>query len=61
MQKEIMTIEQVADYIQLSVKSVYKLIKIKKLPATKVLNKWRFHRSLVDKFIFDNSTKKSAT
>ena len=57
MEREIMTIEQVADYLQLSVKSVYKLVKIGQIPATKVLNKWRFHRDLVDKFIFDNQTK----
>ncbi|MDY7034398.1 MAG: helix-turn-helix domain-containing protein [Thermodesulfobacteriota bacterium] len=57
MDKNVMTIEQVADYLQISVKSVYKLVRNGNIPATKVLNKWRFHRDLVDKYIFDGKKK----
>ena len=61
MEREIMTIEQVADYLQMSVKSVYKLVKTKKVPATKVLNKWRFHRDSVDAHVFNTGSQKSGT
>ena len=54
-----MTIEQVAEYLQISVKSVYKLVKSGKIPATKVLNKWRFHRELVDRYVFEVTPTKS--
>ena len=57
MDKDVMTIEQVADYLQISVKSVYKLVRTGKIPATKVLNKWRFHKDLVDKYVFNGKKK----
>ena len=60
MDREIMTIEQVADYLQISVKSAYKLAKAGKIPATKVLNKWRFHRDSIDESVFKNNSQKSA-
>ena len=43
-EKEIMTIEEAADYLKKGKRSVYKLVKDGKFPAKKVLNKWRFER-----------------
>jgi excisionase family DNA binding protein len=47
---EILTVAQVADYLQICKKSVYKLVKKKKLIAFRVMNKLRFTRDSVDKF-----------
>jgi excisionase family DNA binding protein len=59
MQLEIMTVVQVADYLQISKKSVYKLVKDGKLPASKVLNKLRFSKDVVDQFITNNQCGKN--
>ena len=56
MDREIMTVAQVADYLQISKQSVYQLVRQKKLPACKVLNKWRFNKSLVNQWISVNQT-----
>ena len=54
MKREIMTVEQVADYLQINKKSIYKLVKQGKLPASEVLNKLRFSKEVVDQFITNN-------
>ncbi len=41
---DIMTIDEVAQYLQFSKRSIYRLVKSGELPAKKVLNKWRFSR-----------------
>lgn len=40
--KEILTIEEAAKYLSLGTRSIYKLIKTKKIPHKKILNKFRF-------------------
>ena len=40
--KEILTIEEAAEYLSLGKRSIYKLVKLKKIPHKKVLNKFRF-------------------
>lgn len=42
MVKEIMTIKEAANYLQIGKKSLYKLAKEGKIPCKKILNKWRF-------------------
>ena len=54
MKREIMTVVQVADYLQISKKSVYSLVKEGKLPASKVLNRLRFSKEVVDQFLAKN-------
>ena len=48
---EIMTVAQVADYLQICKKSVYKLIKEKKLIPFQFIDTFRFMKESVDKFI----------
>ncbi|MBN2148872.1 MAG: helix-turn-helix domain-containing protein [Anaerolineales bacterium] len=46
---EIMTIEDVADYLRIPVSSAYKLAQQGKLPGQKIGRHWRFYRpSLID-------------
>lgn len=44
----VMTIRDVALYLQLSDSTVYKLVKKGMLPACKIGGTWRFSRKLVD-------------
>ena len=47
---EILTVAQVADYLQVCKKSVYKLVKEGKLRSFRITNKLRFTRDSVDTF-----------
>jgi excisionase family DNA binding protein len=44
MEKEILTIEEAASYLQIGKRSLYKLVKEGKIPGKKILNKWRFEK-----------------
>ena len=52
-EKEIMRIEDVAEYLNCSPGTVYRLIKKSGLPTTKIANKYMFRRDLVDKWFED--------
>ncbi len=54
MEQRIMTVEDVASYLQISKRSVYKLVKEGKLPATRILNKYRFDREKVHSLMGGN-------
>ena len=58
MQREFMKAEEVADYLRISVSSVYKLVRTKQLEATMILNKWRFDKNNVEAYIDENSSKR---
>lgn len=51
MENPILTIEEVARYLKISVRSVYKLAREGKIPSYKVLNKWRFDCREIDKLL----------
>ena len=44
MNKEIMTARQVAEYLQMDERTVYKLARNGMVPSMKVLGQWRFKR-----------------
>lgn len=54
MERRIMTVEDVASYLQISKRSVYKLIREGKLPATRILNKYRLDRENIHSLIREN-------
>ena len=45
MHKEILTIEEAAKLLQISRRSLYKIVREGEIPGRKVLNKWRFERA----------------
>jgi len=47
----IMTVQEVAAYLRLSMATVYKLAQARKIPATKIGRTWRFSRQLVDEWV----------
>ena len=51
MNKEILTIEEAAAFLQIGKRSLYRLVKDGKVPGKKVLNKWRFERESLKAWI----------
>ena len=54
--REVMTIDQVADYLQVSTRSVYALAGEGDIPAAKVAGQWRFLKTAIDRWLDDLST-----
>lgn len=48
---EIMTIEDVAEFLRIPISSVYKLAQEGRIPSQKVGRHWRFHRPTLTKWI----------
>jgi excisionase family DNA binding protein len=48
---EILTIKQVADYLKVTERTIYRLAAAKKIPAFKVGGTWRFRRVDIDGWI----------
>ena len=49
--KEVMTLEEVAEYLQVSQKSILRMAQTGKIPAAKVASQWRFMRSVIDDWL----------
>ncbi len=54
---EILTIKQVADYLKVTERTIYRLAAAKKIPAFKVGGTWRFSRADIDSWIKQQSTQ----
>jgi len=48
---EIMTLQEVADYLGLHYLTIYRLIQERKIPAAKIGGSWRFRRDVLDDWI----------
>lgn len=55
MPEQLLTLEQVAKYLNVDKFTVYRLLNDKQLPAFKVGNQWRFKRSLIERWLIKNS------
>jgi excisionase family DNA binding protein len=55
MTREMLTTKEIADYLSINEKQVYRLIKEKKIPATRITGKWLFPKNLVDEWIMANA------
>jgi SOS regulatory protein LexA len=51
MTQDILTIDEVADYLKVNIRTVYRMLKAQEVPAFKVRNQWRFKREDVDVWI----------
>jgi nitrogen PTS system EIIA component len=47
---DIMTIEEVAEYLKLKPQTIYTWAQEKKIPAAKLGKEWRFKKSIIDKW-----------
>jgi excisionase family DNA binding protein len=57
MEKEILTIEEAAAYLQIGKRSLYKLVKEGNIPGKKILNKWRFEKESLKEWIREGFQK----
>jgi len=48
---ELMTVEEVADYLRVTKKTIYRLLRQGKIPATKVGHQWRFNKDSIDEWL----------
>ena len=48
---ELMTVQEVADYLRVTKKTIYRLLRRGKIPATKVGNQWRFEKTSIDEWL----------
>jgi putative molybdopterin biosynthesis protein len=55
MAKEMLTTKEVAEYLSINEKQVYRLIKEKKIPATRITGKWLFPKGLIDEWVMTNA------
>lgn len=55
---EVMTIKQVAAYLQIDAQSIYKMAQRDKIPCAKIAGQWRFKRSMLDQWLTQKITKK---
>ena len=54
-----MTIRNVARYLALSEKTVYRLIQNGGIPAVKIGGQWRFDQKILDDWLLEQSLKRS--
>jgi excisionase family DNA binding protein len=51
MEKEVFTIKEAAEFLQLSNRSLYKLVRGGVIPGKKILNKWRFEKESLKRWL----------
>ena len=54
MQKEIMNVSELAEYLGVSRSKIYKLIRDKKIPASKIGRQYKFSKQVVDAWLKEN-------
>ena len=56
-QDDIMTMDELAEYLKISKSTLYKLATENKLPGQKIGKRWRFHKDAVDEWIKKQPTR----
>jgi len=51
MDRDILTIEEAANYLRIGKRSLYRLVNEGKIPGKKILNKWRFERESLKQWV----------
>jgi excisionase family DNA binding protein len=57
---ELMTLEEVANYLRVTTKTIYRLIERRAIPVRKVGRQWRFDKSSIDIWLHQSSVEKTA-
>jgi len=57
-EKEIMTVKQVSEYLQMDEHTVYKLARFGQIPSLKIAGQWRFKKDVIDKWISEESLER---
>lgn len=48
---QLMTLQEMADYLRVTKKTIYRLLRRGKIPATKVGHQWRFDKTAIDEWL----------
>ena len=54
---KLLTLKDVAKYLQLSETTIYKMARVGEIPAIKIANQWRFKKEDIDKW-FEKTEKR---
>ena len=57
---ELMTVAEVAAYLRVTKKTIYRLLRQGKIPATKVGHQWRFEKTAIDEWLHRSSVGTNA-
>ncbi|MBC7361195.1 MAG: helix-turn-helix domain-containing protein [Candidatus Aminicenantes bacterium] len=57
-ENEIMTVKQVAEYLQMDEHTIYKLARSGQIPSIKIAGQWRFKKDVIDKWISEESLER---
>ena len=57
MEEKALTVKQVAEYLQVNERTIYKLAQTGKIPCFKVAGTWRFWKREIDEWTRNRSTK----
>ncbi len=60
MKSEILTLEEVADYLRSKPQTIYTWAQEKRIPAAKLGKEWRFKKSIIDAWFVDHIDEKFA-
>jgi putative molybdopterin biosynthesis protein len=60
MTREMFTTKEVAEYLSINEKQVYRLIKEKKIPATRITGKWLFPKNLIEEWVMTSARESVA-
>ena len=58
MNNDIMTLEEVANYLKLKPQTIYTWAQEKRIPAAKLGKEWRFKKSLIDEWFLSHIDEK---
>ena len=50
-EEKLMTVKEVAEYLRLDERTVYRMARKGKIPAYKVAGQWRFKKELIEKWL----------
>ena len=53
--ERLLTVDEVAEYLNVDKFTVYRLLAGKKLPGVKVGNQWRFNHQMIEAWLMNNS------
>ena len=56
---DLMTVQELADYLRVNTKTIYRLLERDKLPSTRIGHQWRFDKVSIDKWL--NQSPKTMT
>ncbi len=58
MKREMLTTKDLAEYLRINENQIYRLIKERRLPATRVTGKWLFPKELIDEWVMNSAKEK---